>query len=115
MVQVALDTYDLAKNPVLAAYARAHPGRVPPADAGLPFSELVLSAMIERLWCRLVCRDPTGRPNDAELDKFFGEADRDGDGSIDLAELSLAFEARVGGAASRIVVERMMSNCDANR
>ena len=59
-VLVAVDSFDMEKNEVLASYAAAHAARIPPKDAGITMSELVLATMLSRLWHVLVDRDGDG-------------------------------------------------------
>jgi len=70
----------------------------------------VLQALVKRLWVRLVDRDGDGRCTPAELEGFFERFDANGDGELQLSELKAAFAARVGGEASELVLEQMLSN-----
>jgi len=109
---VLVDTYDLAKDPVLSSYAKANPDKIPPADAGRPAMTVLVEYFCREMWRMMGDADDDGEITDAEIDALFDECDADNSGAIDAAELTAELAKKVGDGASRLVAKQMIALVD---
>jgi len=109
---VLVDSYDLAKDPTLARYAKEYPEHIPPADAGRPAMTVLVEYFCREMWRILADVDSDGVITEAEATAIFDTCDLDGSGSITADELTAALAAKVGEGASRLVAKQMITLAD---
>jgi len=112
LYKVLVDTYDLAKNEVLAAYAKASPESIPPADAGRPAMTMLVEYFCREMWRMLADADGDGSISEGEVGQLFDECDTDKSGTISADELTAALAKKVGEGASRLVAKQMVTLAD---
>lgn len=131
LYSVGCDVRYLKKNKVLEAYCAQHPERVQPEDAGRPVLPILVEYFCSQIWKRLL--DSVGqeanvnfvaRPGRKSLhpeltmsnvDRLMKAFDSNGDGSVDINELSEQVQKRLGEKlSSKVVVEQMISMMDVN-
>lgn len=113
---LAVDAYMVRANPVLKQWAADHPELIPPDDAGRPALPILVQYFCDLAWHSLVDRDGDGTLDQAEIDTFFDEADKNGDGNIDEAEVLAVLKKRLGYMACGVVARQMLAiaDCDQN-
>lgn len=112
MYSVLVDSYDLAKDPVLSAYAKANPANIPPADAGRPAMTVLVEYFCRAMWAMLADSDGDGAITEEEIHALFTLCDADGSGQITAEELTTALAAKVGEGASKLVAKQMINIAD---
>eukprot|EP00326_Haptolina_ericina_P005965 CAMPEP_0181203028 /NCGR_PEP_ID=MMETSP1096-20121128/19162_1 /TAXON_ID=156174 ORGANISM="Chrysochromulina ericina, Strain CCMP281" /NCGR_SAMPLE_ID=MMETSP1096 /ASSEMBLY_ACC=CAM_ASM_000453 /LENGTH=426 /DNA_ID=CAMNT_0023293591 /DNA_START=54 /DNA_END=1331 /DNA_ORIENTATION=- len=110
--KVAMDSYDITKDPVISRYVLAHPDRVPSTDAGRPMLTILVEFFCRELWRELIDKDHDGDLTQEEIDLLFDESDTDHSGEIAPDELHAALAKRLGGGASRLVSNAMITFFD---
>lgn len=63
---------------MLAALVAHDPSVVPPLDVAKPMGELLLEALVKRLWVQLLDRDKDGCVSSHEIDAFLDSFDTSG-------------------------------------
>jgi len=114
LYDILVDSYMLGVNPVLKAYAAAHPERIPPDDAGGPVLPLLVKYFCRMAWRKLVDYDNNGTIDESEVDRLFDAADADGSGFLDEEEVFKALAARLGNVASKVLGKQMLNMVDLN-
>lgn len=111
---IAVDTYDLKKNPILSEYAAQHSDKVPPEDSGRPVLPILVDYFCMQLWRMAIDEDLDGSVDEWELESFFNKHDLNGDGSLDEAEIRAILEPKIGNGAG-IIAKSMLCLLDTDR
>lgn len=102
-------------NPVLKQWAADHPENIPPDDVGRPALPILVQYFCDKAWRSITDGDRNGKLEQSEIEKFFDEADRNGDGVIDEAEVLAVLKKRLGFMASGVVARQMLSIADVDQ
>ena len=102
-------------NPVLKKWAAEHPDLIPPDDAGRPALPILVQYFCDKAWRSITDGDGDGKLEQSEIDTFFDEADKNGDGVIDEAEVLAVLKKKLGYMASGVVARQMLSIADVDQ
>lgn len=102
-------------NPVLKQWAADHPETIPPDDAGRPALPILVQYFCDKAWRSITDGDGDGKLEQSEIETFFDEADRNGDGVIDEAEVMAILNKKLEFMASGVVARQMLSIADVDQ
>lgn len=109
-----LDTYDVKKNPALAAWKVEHPEYFPPEDAGRPMLPILVERLAKMLFLTIVDADGDGKGDVHEVEAAFDAFDKNGDEEWSSDEINEALKSKLGDGASDLVATTMLSIADAD-
>jgi len=116
LYSIVVDSYIVKANTALAAYAAAHPARIPPDDTGRPALPILVQHFCDRLWRKLVDENGDKVITVEEATRLFAEMDVSGDGRVSEEELLATIGKRLGDVqASAIIASQCISLVDANK
>ena len=113
-----IDSYYLASE--LKQYCAAHPGRIPPDDAGRPALPILTDYFCSRMWQQLISPDTDHASNgmifERDIERFVADADLNGDHAIDAAEFDRLLVTRMGdGFGGRVLAAQCIACADADK
>jgi len=116
LYRVVVDTYVLHSSPVLSAYAKKFPERIPAPDTGKPALPLLLRYFCFRAWRDLVDVNPNPSANaNPSVADFFRRSDADKNGTLDVSDVVGALRLGLGeDMATPILAQQMLNILDGN-